>query len=491
MALTQGMQFKQSQNMVMTPQLQQSIKILQYTSLELNAHITQAVEQNPFLEDASPEAESLSATQEAEQAPALSENDTLIDRTGDKWADDNVSSAVYEDTDLAYTGVSNFKQNDYSASDPFENLSSKEISLRDHLIDQIYIDIHTPQERIIAFHLTDMLDESGYLIGSVQEVAEQLQCDVADVKSVLTQLQSFDPAGVFAGDLAECLALQLKDRNRYDPVIEKLLANLDLMAAGELTKLSRLCQTSEEEIKEMCLEIKTLNPKPGNVFATEAVSIQQPDVFLKKNTEGEWVVEVNTQVLPKVLVNQKYYAKLTKEVGKNKEDKKYLVDQINSANWLVKAMDQRAQTILKVSTEIVSQQKDFFSKGIRYLKPLVLTDIAAQVELHESTVSRVVNGKYMATPMGLYELKYFFSSVVGGNGGSGGEGHSSTSVKHMIKDLIDQEDPKKILSDEKIAKILKASGVDVARRTVMKYREAMNISSSVQRRKEKRMEIRE
>lgn len=487
MAITQGLHLKQSQSMVMTPQLQQSIQILQYTSLELSAHVTQMVEQNPFLENPDSNVDSIEQSHEQDgESPKIQEQDTLLDRTGDKWADDNVSSAVYEDTDLAYTGVSNFKHNDGSAQrDPFEELTSKEMTLREYINDQINIDIHTPHERMIAYYLTDQLDQSGYLDIEFKQVAEQLKCKPAEIKAVLKQLQGFDPAGVFATGLAECLTLQLKDRNRYDPVIGRLVEHLELVAIGDIKKLARLCKTSEEEVIEMCQEIKRLNPKPGDMFAADAVSIQQPDVFLKKSPEGEWVIEVNTQALPKVLVNQKYYAKLVKEVEGQKEQKKYIVEQINSANWLVKAMDQRAQTILKVATEILTQQREFFDNGVRYLKPLVLSDIAEQVELHESTVSRVVNGKYMATPMGLYELKYFFSSGVGAGASEEG-GHSSTAVKYMIKELIDQEDPKKILSDDKISQILKEKGVDVARRTVMKYREALNIPSSVQRRKAKK-----
>lgn len=489
MAITQGLQLKQSQSMVMTPQLQQSIKILQSTSLELTTHISQVIEQNPFLESPTSEIDSVDSTNEHKEKPStgLNEKDQILDSVPDKWSDDNVSSAVYEDTELAYTGVSNFKQNDIggAVSDPFENMSAKDISLRDHIMDQIYIDIHNPNERMIAFHLADSMDESGYLIVELEDICEQLQCDLSDVESVLEQVQSFDPAGVFARNLSECLTLQLKDQNRFDPIIEKILNNLDIMASGNIKKLARLCKTSEEEVKEMCQEIKRLNPKPGNIFATEAISIQQPDLFLKKNSDGEWTIEVNTQALPKVLVNQKYYAKLIEEVGSDKEQKKYLVDQMTTANWLVKAMDQRAQTILKAATEIVSQQKEFFDKGVRYLKPLVLSDVANAIEMHESTISRVANGKYMATPMGLYELKYFFSSVVGT--GDSGDGHSSTAVKHMIKELIDQEDPNKVLSDDKIAQMLKIRKVDIARRTVVKYREAMGYPSSVKRRKEKKM----
>jgi RNA polymerase sigma-54 factor len=490
MAITQGLQIKQSQSMVMTPQLQQSIQILQYTTLELSAHVAQMVEENPFLDNPDSNTESFEQTQHTdtdEASPKLQDKEALLDRSGDKWADDTVSTAVYEDTDLAYSGVSNFKHNDAIQYDGFEEMASKDQSLREYIQDQINIDIETPHERMIGYYLTDQLDASGYLEIDIKQVAEQLQCKASEITSVLATLQTFDPAGVFATCLSECLALQLKDRNRFDPVIEKLLNHLELIALGDIKKLARLCKTSEEEVIEMCQEIKRLNPKPGDMFATDAMTIQQPDVFLKKTPDGEWAVEVNTQALPKVLVNQKYYAKLVMDVVGHKEQKKYITEQINSANWLVKSMDQRAQSILKISAEILSQQRDFFDKGVRHLKPLILSDVAQQVELHESTVSRVVNGKYIATPMGLYELKYFFSSVVGG-GDDKEAGHSSTAVKHMIKDFIDQEDSKKPLSDDKISQLLKVKGVDIARRTVMKYREALHIASSSKRKKMKTFE---
>jgi RNA polymerase sigma-54 factor len=488
MAITQGLQIKQSQSMVMTPQLQQSIQILQYTTLELSTHIAQMVEENPFLDNPDTNTDSIEQKQESDEpAPKLQDKESLLDNSGDKWADDTVSSAVYEDTDLAYSGVSNFKHNDAAQYDGFEELASKDQTLREYIQDQINIDIETPNDRMIAYYLTDQLDPSGYLEMDIKQVAEQLKCKPCDITPVLEKLQTFDPAGVFATSLSQCLALQLKDRNRFDPVIEKLLSHLELIAVGDIKKLARLCKTSEEEVIEMCQEIKRLNPKPGDMFAIDAVTIQQPDVFLKKASDGAWAVEVNTQALPKVLVNQKYYAKLVTDVAGQKDQKKYITEQINSANWLVKSMDQRAQSILKVATEILLQQREFFDQGVRHLKPLILSDVAQKVELHESTISRVVNGKYMATPMGLYELKYFFSSVVGGGQGSEG-GHSSTAVKHLIKDVIDQENAKKPLSDDKISQFLKIKGVDVARRTVMKYREAMHIPSSSKRKKMKTFE---
>jgi RNA polymerase sigma-54 factor len=311
-----------------------------------------------------------------------------------------------------------------------------------------------------------------------------LQCDYQQIESVLKILQGFDPAGIFARDLAECLSLQLKEKNRLDPAMQMLLANLDLFAKRDFKSLCKICGVDEEDLSEMCDEIKALNPKPGNIFSSEHVQVLYPDVFLKKGEKGKWHLELNSEALPKVLVNRRYYSEVESQL-KDKESKKFLSEQYNTANWLVKALDQRANTILKVATEIVSQQDNFFRYGIHHIKPLVLSDIAQGIEMHESTVSRVINGKYIATHMGVYELKYFFSSSVSSS--SGGEDVSSKRIKFMIKGLIDNENSKAILSDDKIAAMLKSTGVDVARRTVMKYREAMNIPSSVQRRRDKNL----
>ncbi|MCE3231815.1 MAG: rpoN [Rickettsiaceae bacterium] len=483
-----GLHIKQSQTMVMTPQLQQSIKMLQLTSLDLIPYIAQQIEENPFLDntDSTRDEGDYTLSEENTEPEEIKRTETIQELQTDPipvWQDDEVSAAVYDTESPIYSGVgkgagSNFSESDYG----IENISASAETLNDHIIDQINIYITDPAERLIALHLADMLDDSGYIISDLVPLSEVLKCDYQKIESVLKVLQGFDPAGVFARDLSECLALQLKEKNRLDPAMQTLLANLDLFAKRDFKALCKICAVDEEDLLEMCEEVKALNPKPGNIFSLENVQILYPDVFLKKGEKGKWHLELNTEALPKVLVNRRYYSEVESQV-KDKESKRFLSEQYSNANWLVKALDQRANTILKVATEIVAQQDSFFRYGIHHIKPLVLSDIAEGIDMHESTVSRVINGKHIATHMGVYELKYFFSSAV--TSSSSGEDVSSKRIKFMIKSLIDNEDTKKILSDDKIAEMLKESGVEVARRTVMKYREAMNIPSSVQRRREK------
>jgi RNA polymerase sigma-54 factor len=477
-----GLHIKQSQTMVMTPQLQQSIKMLQLTSMDLLPYISQVMEENLFLDSGDGEF-AFDDLETDLPPPPKSDSERELETAPEQWQDDEMSPAIYENESSNYAGVgkgasSDFSDNEYS----LENISATAETLREHVTDQINIYFTDAAERLIAFHLADMLDESGYIISDLIPLSEVLKCDYSKIESVLNVLQGFDPAGIFARDLSECLTLQLKEKNRFDPAMQKLLENLDLFAKRDFKALGKICSVDEEDLIEMCDEIKSLNPKPGNIFSTENVQVLYPDVFLKKDVKGKWLVELNSEALPKVLVNRRYYAEIEARV-KDKESKKFLSEQYSNANWLVKALDQRANTILKVATEIVVQQDNFFRYGIHHIKPMVLADIAEAIEMHESTVSRVINGKYIATHMGVYELKYFFSSSVSGS--DGGEDVSSKRIKFMIKSLIDNEKPAEILSDDKIAAMLKADGVEVARRTVMKYREAMGIGSSVQRRRMK------
>lgn len=475
----------------MTPQLQESIKILQLASQELIPYIETELEQNPFLERDEGEGgksdeNTLGDADNALESGDNSESDgavKTIDKAPSNWDDGEVSPAIYDGESMSYSGVRSGRE--YEGSEGvLENIASESITLREHIIGQINAGIKDPEGRMIALHLTDYLDESGYILQDLKPFSETFKCEYSQIENALKTLQSFDPPGVFARDLAECLALQLKDRNRLDPAMALLVNNLDLMAKYDFKALKKICGVDEEDLKEMCAEIKALNPKPGNNFSPENVQVLAPDIFLKKDAKGNWLVELNSDALPRVLVNRRYYAQIDGQV-KDKEAKKFLSEKWNTANWLAKALDQRANTILKVATEIVAQQDAFFRQGIHHLKPLVISDVAKVIEAHESTVSRVINGKYLATHMGTYELKYFFSSGVGSS--DGGEDVSSKRIKHMIKQLVDGESPKEILSDDKIAALLKAEGIDVARRTVMKYRESMNIPPSPQRRREKGM----
>ncbi|MEQ8194064.1 MAG: RNA polymerase factor sigma-54, partial [Rhodospirillales bacterium] len=366
-----------------------------------------------------------------------------------------------------------------------EETLSDSISLQDHLRSQLTM-IDDAVDRMIAVHLIDLVDESGYLPPDLSSVADLLGCAEERVEKTLEQVQQFDPPGIFARSLAECLALQLRDLDRLDPAMQALLDNLDLLAKHDLNALIKKCGVDAEDISDMVAEIKALNPKPALTFEQTVTQSVTPDVLMRPKAGGGWIVELNAETLPRVLVNNNYYAQIS-QAARNKDEKRYIVECLTSANWLVKSLHQRATTILKVAAEIVRQQDGFFVNGVQSLRPLVLRDIADEIEMHESTVSRVTSNKFMATPRGIYELKYFFTPALGN--AFGGSSHSAESVRHRIKSLIDAEPAEKILSDDKIVEILQKEGVDIARRTVAKYRESMGIGSSVQRRRDKQAAI--
>jgi RNA polymerase sigma-54 factor len=335
---------------------------------------------------------------------------------------------------------------------------------------------------MIGRHLVDLVDESGYLTGDLAEVAEKLGAPPAEIEAVLAIIQTFDPPGVCARNLSECLAIQLKERNRFDPAMQALLAHLDLVARRDFSSLRRICGVDEQDLADMIAEIRRLNPKPGLAFGSALVQPIVPDVYVRVSPEGGWLIELNSDTLPKVLVNQSYHAQVSKTT-KTEQEKTYLADCLQTATWLIRALDQRAKTILKVSTEIVRQQDAFFAHGVQFLRPLNLKTVADAISMHESTVSRVTANKYMATSRGIFELKYFFTSSIAAS--DGGEAHSAEAVRHRIRQLIDAETAQDVLSDDTIVEKLREAGIDIARRTVAKYREAMRIPSSVQRRREK------
>jgi RNA polymerase sigma-54 factor len=310
--------------------------------------------------------------------------------------------------------------------------------------------------------------------------------DLGTVEETLRVLQGFDPIGVGARDLAECLTLQLKAQNRHDPAIAALLTRLDLVARRDLAALSVLCGVDVEDVTDMIAEIRGLTPKPGLAFGSEPVQPVVPDVFVRVGADGGWAIELNSDTLPRLLVNSRYYAQVSKG-ARDKDSKTYLSECLNNANWLVKSLDQRARTILKVASEIVRQQDGFLTYGVRHLRPLNLRTIADAISMHESTVSRVTSNKYISTPRGLFELKYFFTSSIASS--DGGEAHSAEAVRHRIRHLIDGETAEDVLSDDTIVEKLRVAGIDIARRTVAKYREAMKIPSSVQRRREKQSAV--
>jgi len=511
MALTPRLELRHSQSLVMTPQLQQAIKLLQLNNLELSAYVEQELEENPLLERAEPEPEgerhegepdmedggkssedSLASVDLENETASAQESEEARDVDYDnEWAGDGPGQAASEQGDSSLSDWSNVGAGGGAGGDSpersLEQTLSGALSLRDHLQEQIGVELDDPVERVIAVHLMELLDEAGYLSGDLETVAQALDCDMERVEATLERVQGFTPTGIFARNLQECLALQLREKDRLDPAMQTFLDNLDLLAKHDLKGLSRRCGVDAEDIADMIDEIRALNPKPALSFDFAVIQPVTPDVLMRPNPDGGWLIELNSETLPKVLVNNQYYSSISGS-ARNKADKQYIAECYQSANWLVKSLHQRATTILKVATEIVTQQSEFFVKGVRFLKPLILRDIAEEIEMHESTVSRVTSNKYIATPRGIFELKYFFTTALGNS--AGGEAHSAEAVRHRIKVLIDEEPVKKILSDDRIAEILQNEGIDIARRTVAKYREAMRIPSSVQRRREKKAALR-
>ncbi|MGC2125706.1 MAG: RNA polymerase factor sigma-54, partial [Xanthobacteraceae bacterium] len=381
-------------------------------------------------------------------------------------------------SEWAGTGAGGRDDGDYN----LEAFVSAETTLADWLREQMSLAIVDPARRMIGQYLIDLVDESGYLTGDLAAAAEKLGTSAAEVEAVLAVLQSFDPPGICARNLAECLAIQLKELDRYDPAMQALVGRLDLLARRDFAILKKICGIGDEDLADMIAEIRRLNPKPGLAFGSALVQPIVPDVFVRPAPSGAWLVELNSDTLPKVLVNQSYYAEVSTTARRDTE-KSYLSECLQSATWLVRALDQRARTILKVSNEIVRQQDAFFARGVQHLRPLNLKTVAEAIGMHESTVSRVTANKYMATTRGIFELKYFFTSAIAAS--HGGEAHSAEAVRHRIKHLIDGEGTADILSDDTLVEKLRDAGIDIARRTVAKYREAMRIPSSVQRRREK------
>jgi len=522
MALKARLDLRQSQSLVMTPQLQQAIKLLQFNNIELSNFIDSELMENPLLERADPGQTYAEAGDGAvgngDEGLDSRSNDNFTDRD-DRAGTDRLTASetmgsddgpLDVSSDALYGGEGEITRNgepvsgshDYSA--PYsggagggaggsaaggddlpglEQTLADEPTLRQTLDDQLNIAFADAMSRMIGSYLIDMLDENGYISGGLEEVSEALECDLADVERVLKAMQGFDPVGIFARDLAECLELQLRERNRFDPAMAALLANLDLLAKRDFDRLRRVCGVDSDDLHDMIAEIKTLDPRPGKTADGEIATPVIPDVLMRAAGNGNWHLELNSEALPRVLVNEDYVAQIGSGL-RDREERGFMSEKLQSANWLVKALHQRATTIMKVASEIVRQQDGFFTHGVAHLRPLILRDIAEAIGMHESTVSRVTNGKFMSTPRGMFELKYFFTTAISSS--DGGDAYSSEAVRHRIKSLIDNEEPKKILSDDKLVELLGKEGIDIARRTVAKYREAMRIPSSVQRRREKK-----
>ena len=503
MALNQRLDIRQGQSLVMTPQLQQAIKLLQMSNIELQAFVDTELERNPLLE-------------RDERGEVQKQTPDTIQPESDMVSDLNSGAAAEErlktlDTDLdnvythearadaesrmalgpADSGWSSLRPSGGMSLDAdgldFAATLTKPPTLAEYLTDQMQLALTGAAERLIGQHLIGAVNEAGYLTTDAGSVAETLGTTPDHVEAVLVKLQQCDPPGVFARDLKDCLSLQLREINRYDPAMAALIDNLELVARRDYNALKNLCKVDIDDLKDMIAELRNLNPKPGHAFGSEPVQPVIPDVIVRASPDGAWIVELNSDTLPRVLINNQYLARVSTSAARS-EDKLYLSECQANASWLVKSLDQRAKTILKVAREIVRQQDAFLVLGVRHLRPLNLKIVADAIEMHESTVSRVTSNKYMATQRGIFELKYFFTAAIASSERDG-DAHSAEAVRHRIKELIAAE-AGDVLSDDTIVEKLRGAGIEIARRTVAKYRESLGIQSSIQRRRETKVQVR-
>jgi len=498
MALSAKLQLRQSQSLIMTPQLMQSIKLLQLTHVELERFVDEEIERNPLLERVEPQEDAATDQVQKDREEAAPTDDWYeaeasfsaeaisdrLDATLENVFPDDSGARLQLGPDLAaqWKSAGTGAHGDAEGFD-LEDIAAARLTLRDHVGEQIAFAMTDPASRLIAHELTDGLDEAGYFRGDVAEIAGRLGATSAQVEAVLAKCRTFDPAGLFARDLAECVALQLGRANRLDPAMRALVANLELLARRDFQSLKRLCGVDEDDLLDMLSEIRALDPRPGLAFSGGVADTIVADVEVRAAGDGSWAVELNPETLPRVLVDQIYFSRVSKQ-AKGAGEREFLAECLQNANWLTRSLDQRAKTILKVASEIVRQQDAFLLHGIRHLRPLNLRNVADAIGMHESTVSRVTSNKYMLTPRGVFELRYFFTASIAASGG--GDAHSSEAVRDRIRQMIEEEQADDVLSDDAIVDMLKKQGIDIARRTVAKYREGLNIPSSVQRRREKR-----
>jgi RNA polymerase sigma-54 factor len=501
MSLMQRLEIRQGQSLVMTPQLLQAIKLLQLSHLDLSAYVEAELERNPLLERPEPEpvgAEPGSGAEaerepgdwlQQDQDPARSDLARETSGLDNVFTDEPPVPARHsgqEGADTAPLMASPWGGGAGSGFDgdgpDFEATLTRDESLAEHLERQLALATTDPQERLVGTYLINAIDEAGYLTETVEDAAERIGAPVELVGRVLSLIQTFDPPGIGARSLSECLAIQLRERDRFDPAMAALVGHLHLVARRDIPALKRICGVDEEDVADMLAEIRQLEPKPGRAFGSAPVDILVPDVLVRSAPDGSWIVELNPETLPRVLVNQTYYARVSK-TARSEGEKAFLTDCMQNAQWLARSLDQRAKTILKVATEIVRQQDGFFRNGVAYLRPLNLKTVADEIGMHESTVSRVTSNKAIGTSRGTFEMKYFFTAAIAG--AAGAESHSSEAVRHRIRQLIDAEGADDVLSDDALVQKLKEEGIDIARRTVAKYRESLRIPSSVERRRTK------
>ncbi len=497
MAISQRLQMRQGQSLVMTPQLQQAIKLLQLSNIELAEYVEAEIEKNPLIqkgdgsEDAAPKADATDAPSSSELDLGAGEAQGNLDAPReDAFEADSPSEQVSSDAGAGSVSgpsasmdwSSAGKGGGGSSGDTFDFESNlcEEVTLRSHLEEQLKMSGLVGVDKFVAQRLIDETDEVGYMRTDPAQIAEMLGTDVDHIERILNVCKGFEPTGVFANSLEDCLIIQLKEKNRFDPAMDAMIENLEMIAKGNLKGLAEVCGVDREDLSEMLAELRDLSPRPAAGFAGDAAPTVVPDVFVRELSNGMFAVELNSDTLPKVLLDRSYYAEVS-SVARSENEKEFVSECHANANWLMKSLDQRARTILKVSQEIIRQQDGFFVRGVQALRPLNLKTVADAVDMHESTVSRVTSNKFMSTPRGVFELKYFFSASIPAI--KGGEAHSAEAVRYRIKAMIDGEAPDAVLSDDQIVERLRAHGIDIARRTVAKYRESLRIPSSVERRR--------
>ncbi|MEP3052352.1 MAG: RNA polymerase factor sigma-54 [Erythrobacter sp.] len=498
MAVGPRLDLRQSQSLVMTPQLQQAIKLLAASNLEIETFISDALEANPLLDTGTVSSERDDSGGDQDDIPREEFTaDQLIGQAqGESEAPLDIDAgALDRDRDTGDANQNPIDANaDWSARSSaapsagelpdLEQLKAASVTLTQHLDNQIGLVASSDAEIFIARNLIGRLDEAGYLDFDLREIAHDLRVDLSDIERALTLVQSLDPSGVGARNLAECIAIQAREADRYDPCMARLIDNLELVARGDVARLKRLCNVDDEDFADMLQEIRRYDPKPGLAFGQDDTNSIIPDVLLNSTKEGGWDISVNEETLPNLVVNREYFVEL-RDGAPGKEAQSWLKEKLADAHWLIRALDQRQKTILKTTAVIVKRQDGFFRRGVSELKPLTLREVAEEIDMHESTVSRVTSNKFISCDRGCFELKYFFTSGVAS---SSGEGASSEAIKARIRALVDAEEAKKVLSDQKLVELLKDEGFDLARRTVAKYREAIGIGSSAQRRRQKKLE---
>ena len=485
MKINQQLKIKQNQSIIMTPQLQQAIKLLQLSNIELSEYVENAKLENPFIKDDLKTQKSVLNEHKTSDVVENSKhnNDPLKSASNiemNNTFDTHISENCYESKKSI--NKNNFESKNSSLTDIIENTEANKISLKEFLINQIRLSFDK-SDQSLAISLIDYLHPSGWLIHPINEISEELKKSPTYLHQLIIKLQTLEPVGIFARDLSDCLKIQLKDQGILNKKYETLVDNLELITKGKIKLLTKMCQIDNEKIVEMVNIIKTLNPKPAENFNNEPLRISDPDVIVSKTEKG-WKIDLNKSTLPTIELDEEYINEIS-DLNLGGDDNNFSVDKIGEAKWLKKAIDQRNKTILKVASEILKKQLGFFKHGFSHMKPLILKDVADAIGMHESTISRVTNSKLILTDWGLLSLKDFFSASIPSSEES--DKHAASAVREALKRLISDEVSNKPLSDEKIADVLSNQGIEVARRTVAKYRDMLNIPSSAERKRRSKL----